>query len=81
MNAVPARIAGVKEIVMVTPCTPEGKIAYIGKVTWLECPRDDQKFFGFLDQALTLLEQPEPPPPSPTCVWCAYRESARQTGL
>jgi histidinol dehydrogenase len=27
MNAVPARIAGVKEIVMVTPCTPEGKIA------------------------------------------------------
>ena len=61
--------------------TTDGKIAYIGQVTWLECPRDDQKFFAFLDQALTLLEQPEPPQPNPNCVWCAYRESARRTGL
>jgi hypothetical protein len=61
--------------------TLEGKIAYIGKVTWLECPRDDRKFFGFLDQALTLLEQPAPPPAGTNCAWCAYRESARQTGL
>ena len=61
--------------------TTDGKIAYFGQVTWLECPRDDQKFFAFLDQALTLLEQPEPPPASANCVWCAYRESARQTGL
>lgn len=60
--------------------TLEGKVAYIGKVTWLECPRDDPKFLGFLDQVLTLLEQPEPPQPSPNCVWCAYRESARQSG-
>lgn len=61
--------------------TADGKIAYIGKVTWLACPRDDQKFFAFLDQVLTLLEQSEPPQPSPNCVWCAYRESARQNRL
>jgi histidinol dehydrogenase len=37
MNAVPARIAGVKEIVMATPCSQEGKIAPEVLVAGAEC--------------------------------------------
>lgn len=37
MNALPARVAGVKEIVMVTPCNQEGKIAAEVLVAAAEC--------------------------------------------
>lgn len=56
------------------------QIAYLGKVTWQEVPRDDQSFLGFLGDVLTVLEQPVPPPAAEECSYCRYRDSARQTG-
>ncbi len=57
--------------------TPDGKIAYLGEVTWLEVPRDDEWFFGFLGNLLDVLDQDEPPASSEDCGWCQYRQAAR----
>jgi hypothetical protein len=61
--------------------TASGQIAYLGGVTWMEIPRDDSLFSDFLGQVLDVLEQPSAPPASEKCVYCQYREQARQTGL
>lgn len=61
--------------------TASGQIAYLGKVTWMEIPRNDEVFIGFLEEVLTLLEQPEPPEASPNCGYCLYRAEARQHGF
>ncbi len=59
--------------------TRQGNLAYEGQVTWLECPKDDLVFLEFIDQALAVLEAPEPPAANPKCGFCGYREAARQT--
>jgi hypothetical protein len=56
----------------------DGRIAYLGNVTWLEVPRDDVSFFAFLDQVMTVLQGGNPPPASETCTWCQYRNLARE---
>jgi hypothetical protein len=60
--------------------TKEGKLAYEGDVTWLECPKDDQEFLDFLDSILDVLDAPSPPPANPNCSFCSYREDSRSTG-
>ncbi len=55
----------------------DGRVAYIGDVTWLEIPRDDDGFLSFLGQVAAVLAQPEPPLPGNGCVWCEYRQLAR----
>lgn len=57
--------------------TLDGKIAYLGEVTWLEVPRDDQWFLGFLKNVLEILDQAEPPASGENCGWCNYRQAAR----
>ncbi len=47
--------------------TLDGQIAYLGDVTWLEIPRDDDWFLGFLGKVLDVLDQPEPPPSGEKC--------------
>jgi hypothetical protein len=59
---------------------PDGRLAYMGSVTWLECPLDMQEFLAFIDNVLEVLEQPEPPEPGPKCTYCLYRLEARQHG-
>ena len=61
--------------------TSRGQIAYLGDVTWLECPKDYGQFLGFIDAVLGVLEQPSPPACSPDCLWCQYRDAARSTGF
>ena len=61
--------------------TASGQIAYLGSVTWMEFRRDDTGFMQFLDEVLTLLEQPTPPEPGEDCGYCQYREHARQHGM
>jgi hypothetical protein len=51
-----------------------------GAMEWIELPRDDEGFLGFLSDVVSLLERPEAPPPSPDCGWCRYREDSRQAG-
>ena len=50
-----------------------------GPATWVECPLDKDGFMKFMDEVLTLLEQPEPPEANPECPFCVYRASARTT--
>jgi CRISPR/Cas system-associated exonuclease Cas4 (RecB family) len=59
----------------------DDRLAYLGQATWLECPKDDAWFLGFIDNILSVLEDPQPPPPAESCAFCQYREQARQWGL
>ena len=54
--------------------TQEGRIAYLGDVTWQEVPRDDGTFLQFLGEVLNILEQPTPPAPAEKCPYCQYRQ-------
>jgi CRISPR/Cas system-associated exonuclease Cas4 (RecB family) len=58
-----------------------GRLAYIGEVTWLDCPKDEAGFLGFIDGVLSVLENPQPPPPAESCAFCQYRDQARLRGL
>lgn len=60
--------------------TPDGRIAYLGSVTWQEMPRDDAGFLTFLGEVLAVLDSPEPPPPGESCKYCEYRSDARRHG-
>lgn len=57
------------------------RIVYGGEVTWQELPKDEAGFLGFMRGVLEVLSQPEPPPASEGCGFCAYRENARRHGL
>jgi len=57
----------------------DGRIAYIGEVSWLEIPKDETQFLDFIGEVLTVLEQTEPPPPGPRCGYCHYREQTRSS--
>jgi len=53
--------------------TPDGRIAYLGSMTWQEVPLDEAAFLSFLGDVLTVLEQPNPPEAAEKCAWCQYR--------
>ena len=59
----------------------DGSYSYLAKPVWLECPRNDEGFFSFLDEVLGVLESPDPPPPGESCEWCRYRATARGLAL
>jgi len=61
--------------------TADGRIAYLGGMTYLNIPRDDCAFQAFLGEVLGVLEQPTPPPAAENCVYCQYREAARMNGV
>ena len=52
-----------------------------GKLTWLEIPKDENGFLGFLSEVLDVLDLPSPPQAPLTCGWCSYREEALKSGL
>ncbi len=58
---------------------PAGKLNLSGPATWVECPLDYPGFESFMDEVLTLLEQPNIPDANPECAFCAYRDAARIT--
>jgi hypothetical protein len=58
-----------------------GEISFHLASTWLEVPYLEDGFIHFLDQVLTLLELPEPPPASEKCTYCQYRQHAREHGM
>jgi hypothetical protein len=62
-------------------CEAGGLGALTGGVAWIEIPRDDAALFGFLAEALSVLDRPEPPGGAPLCEWCVYRDASRRTGL
>jgi PD-(D/E)XK nuclease superfamily len=72
-------------LLCVEPMTMSGdwidRLAYVGEVTWLDCPKDEAGFLSFIDGVLTVLENPLPPPSAESCTFCQYRDQARQRGL
>lgn len=56
-------------------------IAYLGDIIWLNCPKDEKSFLGFLDELLSVLELPSPPPRDAECAYCSYRDQARSNQL
>jgi hypothetical protein len=61
--------------------TTPGAVTITGNLSWRPIDRDESAFFGFLAEALTLLERPTPPAGTPLCPWCVYRDASRRTGL
>ena len=61
--------------------TADGRIAYLGGMTYQDVPRDENAFLAFLGEVMTVLEHPEPPPPGENCPWCQYRQAARSNTL
>ena len=51
-----------------------------GAWAWEPVERDDSAFYGFLAEALSVLELPAPPGGTPLCPWCVYRDASRRTG-
>jgi hypothetical protein len=49
--------------------------------TWLDVPLFREGFIEFIDQVMSLLELPEPPPASEKCTYCQYRQHAREHGM
>jgi len=47
-----------------------------GAMHWIDMQRDDKRFLTFMDDVAAVLEQPEPPVPSPDCSFCSYRIAA-----
>jgi hypothetical protein len=58
----------------------DGPTGVTGKWRWLPVTRDDQAFYGFLAEALSVLARPAPPGGTPLCSWCVYRDASRRTG-
>jgi hypothetical protein len=54
-----------------------GTAALLGEVNWFEIERDKTSFLRFLIDVVSVLEEPEPPSASPTCVWCRWRTEIR----
>jgi hypothetical protein len=51
--------------------------ALTGQVEWFAIERDDPAFFRFQIEVASVLEEDEPPPPSPMCSWCRWRAEDR----
>lgn len=48
------------------------RLFYECSVNWVAIKRDDDYFFEFMDDVMTLLESINPPDPSSECSWCNY---------
>jgi hypothetical protein len=57
------------------------EISFHFRSTWMEVPYLESGFLTFLDQVISLLELPEPPPAGEECAYCQYRQHAREHGM
>ncbi len=58
---------------------PPDELDLRGATRWVEIKPDEAAFMAFIQEVLSLLAQPEPPPANPDCGFCAYRDAARNT--
>ena len=47
-----------------------------GNMEWVEIPRDDESFYGFLKEVIQILDGTLPPPDPDICDWCAFLEKS-----
>lgn len=57
------------------------KLLYEAEIQWVKTERDDNSFLNFIDEVLTLLENPTPPEPSQNCNWCNYIKTIQTRNL
>jgi PD-(D/E)XK nuclease superfamily len=57
-----------------------GAASFSGTVQWSPIAIDPGGFRNFLDEVATVLDLAAPPPCTPDCDWCKYREASRQSG-
>jgi hypothetical protein len=50
----------------------DGGLGYLADAHFIEIPRDDDAFLGFLSRVLQVLESPDPPEPADACEFCRY---------
>jgi hypothetical protein len=56
---------------------PDGRLAYLGEISWIEVPRDDTRFLSFLESVMLVLGSPQMPAPGEGCAYCKYRQASR----
>jgi len=49
-----------------------------GNLDWVEIPRNDELFYGFLTEVVQLLDGPLPTPDPDNCNWCGFLERSRR---
>lgn len=54
-------------------------LSFDSNIHLIEVERRKEKFLGFIENILSLLESPEPPAHSPDCPWCDYLKRFKQT--
>jgi hypothetical protein len=82
LNLAPVTKMGLLCVEPVKMNSPQkGQYAYIGDSSWIECPKNDAEFLGFIDSVLFLLEQTSLPNPGPDCGYCRYREQSNNLGF
>lgn len=47
-------------------------LSFDAEIHWIEIEKNEEQFLSFIDEALGILESPEPPAASPDCRWCQY---------
>jgi hypothetical protein len=58
-----------------------GELAFVTRTTWMDVPRDDATFLGFLREVVTVLDQPTLPDPAEDCGLCNYRKNYNEAGF
>ena len=53
------------------------RAALLGDLVWVEVERDDEAFFGFLTEVVSVLEHGEAPAAAADCPWCAWQADGR----
>lgn len=64
-----------------TLASATSEISFHFRSTWMNVPYMESGFISFLDQVLSLLERPTPPPAGENCEYCQYRQHAREHGM
>jgi hypothetical protein len=42
----------------------------MGRLTWINVPRNDPAFVAFMQEVVSVLARPTPPLPGVRCAWC-----------
>lgn len=51
----------------------DDEMVFINRTTWVDVPRDNEKFLSLIGEVLFVLENEVPPQPSQSCPLCMYR--------
>lgn len=62
---------------LMTAGATAASVNFENELTWLPVEKDDDSFLSFIENVLTVLEQPQPPSAAEKCGWCKYRDEVK----